>query len=118
MADEIVEGTPVSDRDQRPSREDIYADLAKALAADVAEQLAAGREAFFAYVANQLWAQVQAELAAELRGHDWGDIAAAKESMREPAWEALMGAVDGLVSAGEDGGGYAALLSRKEVGEA
>ena len=101
-----------------PSREDIHADLAKALAEDVIEQLAAGREAFFAYVANRLWAQVQAELAAELRGLDWGDLTEAKESVHEPAWEALMRAADGLASAGDEGGGYATLLSRGKVSEA
>lgn len=89
-------------------------DLAAALAQDANAEIEATKQDLFAYVLGHLWEEVRPELEAELEASDqeWASVEEAKAAVYEPAYKALMDAAEGLCDAGDEEGGYAALLSR------
>jgi hypothetical protein len=99
-----------------PTRDEVIADLANALAHDAHEEIAATKTAFFEYLTKHLWAEVSAEVLAEVEATDatWDSVEEAKAAAYEPAYNALIAAMDGLWEEGDAAGGFADLLSRPQ----
>lgn len=94
----------------------IITELVTALAWDANAEIDGTKDQFFAYVLDQIWTQVRAGVEAELEAADvtWDSVEEARTAAWEPAYWAMMAAVDGLWDAGEAEGGFAALLSRPQ----
>jgi len=111
---------PGTDQSSEPAAEvsgdAMVEDLAVALAADVNTEIEEQKAAFFKHLTEQLWEQVRAEVMAEVEESEtvWDSVEEAKAAAFEPAYNAMMAAVDGLWEAGEEDGGFATLLSRPQ----
>jgi hypothetical protein len=115
-----AQSEPGTDQSSEPAAEvsgdAMVEDLAVALAADVNTEIEEQKAALFKHLTEQLWEQVRAEVMAEVEESEtvWDSVEEAKAAAFEPAYNAMMAAVDGLWEAGEEDGGFATLLSRPQ----
>jgi len=92
------------------------AELAAALGEDATAEITRSKAELFAYITQHLWAEVRVELEAEVQAQvaeqQFTSVEEAKSAAYEPAYNAMMAAIQGLWDAGAEEGGFAPLLSR------
>jgi len=98
--------------------EQVLAELAAELGADAAAEIQRSKAEFFAYVTQHLWQEVRAALEEEARAQvaeqRWSSAEEAKAAAYEPAYNAMIAAIEGLWDAGAEEGGFAPLLGRPQ----
>jgi len=109
---------PTAQATQAMTDDQILQELAAALGQDASAEIARSKTEFFAYLTQQLWQGVRAELDAEVQAQvaeqKWTSVGEAKSAAYEPAYNALIAAIEGFWNAGAEAGGFAPLLGRSQ----
>jgi hypothetical protein len=100
--------------------EDVLKDLGEQLAWDAVAEIDANKAALTEDIVRTLWDDVRKQLMAEIKeqlaaedGGGWESDDQLKAALYEPAYNAVVAAIDELFKTGAQEGGFEALLSRR-----